>query len=1110
MLVRVNAAAGGIKEYLETGRKKGREHDRELIDERLPLAGDIELLDDVIQSIQTKQEGDSRYLHITLGFSEQFTSAPECGPGQINAELLHEVVDAYRQALMAAYDPSEYLFYAEAHIPKVTHELNASTGDYESRLPHVHIVIPMRNLESDRYLNPFGHGEQTMWAAQAIQEDINRRFGLKSPLASRRDPAAPQHPLGRHVASFEGQSPKQIRAYLADLVAQGHVDSFEQLVEAASVIGVTTVRDGKDGAYLNVKPDWADRGINLKDLGRSDFDATARSLRQGVATPDFQQLATQWKEQGAFEVRYAHGSPRMRAAYKAMSPAERVAFLNQAREATQARLEAYDVPIERQHVDAAAQAIQRAMRQVEKEGVPTPRSVGLAERINSLIKEVKNGRPERVVGDDGNVDRAKSPDGSRVREDSGRDGKAVRRRSGRDAEEVARPAGRQLSADQGASRNLSDAELKSSTDPQLLLDAARKRFGIDPVDYFIRTGSDGAPRIVHNDKQYNLGDFFTKHLQRPWAEAREILVECHARTVALNTDTHETTIPGGDRTGDRSSQSLLSRSAAAIARGQQVAEDADKVARYLQRRSLGATLEATLRGLREDRPSNEAPLTPADRIERAREAISRATDRDIDPEAVRAALSRRTLGQAVSVALNSLTLDRPPNLSKTDITLSRSAQAIARGQQIADDADKVARFLQRRDLGAALEATLRELRENRPSNEAPLTPADRIERAREAISRATDRDIDPEAVRAVLSRRTLGQAVSLALHSLTLDRPERRKSQTVIEAIAASAKPRQLHPDRLKTDTNPAIVLTAAKKLYGIDLADYSVGTGSDGAPRIIHKHKQYNLGDFLTKHLQRPWAEAQTVLRDCYHASISDALPPPDKVLWRQFSQWRERQFETVAARRSADGAAFRSRVLDAREEYKRRKAEAQPLPGRERAAAVARARADQFVAQQVIAVDRAKASAAARIPRRNAHYREFLVELASDGDTAALGELRRMAPHQPEPDAKISGARSQPVFPLPTYSVDAKGAVTYWAGESAIVRDSTQGVTVLKAQIAAYDAAIRVAIARYGRTLTLNGDARFVASMSDAARRTGLELVLRDASRPKASPVLINSRER
>ena len=996
MLARINSAASGIVEYLELGRKKGREFDRDLIDDRLPLAGDIEFLDAVIDGIETQQEGDSRYLHITLGFAEQFTAAEECEPGQINARVLHEVVDAYREAVMAAYDPSEYMFYAEAHIPKVTHELNARSGDYESRLPHVHIVIPMRNLESDRFMNPFGY-LMDMGVPDAIQEQINQRFGLKSPKQSKRDPAAPEHPLGRHEASFEGQSPKQIRAYLSSLVADRHVDTFEQLVEAASVIGVTTVRQGKDGSYINVKPDWADKGINIKGLSREGFAAEAEALRAPAPASDYDQVVEQWRARGAFEARYV-ASPRLKKAFKAMSPAEQDEFLSDRRAETRGRLAVYDEPIERQLVSAAAEAINRAMAKVEEQGVPIPRPAGFAARIKSLIKELKNGRPERTFGADGNADRAKPSDGADFREDLGRDGRAIRGRLGQDSGKAPRAAGGQLGADQGPSRDLTDAELKGETDPDVVLAVAHERFGIDLAEYLVAKGKDGKPRIIHAGRQYNLGDFFTKHLQQPWAEARPILAECHARTLAKRNPNHDVTDPRADSQGDRSSQGLLRRAAAAIARGQQIAADPAQVARYFQRRNLGAALEATLRGLREDRSQDQNPLTPRERLE-------------------------------------------------------RSAAAIARGAQAAKD---------------------------------------------------------PATIRAALDRRNLGQALATTLRRLTIDRPQDRKSQTVIEAIAASAHRIPLAPDRLKADTNPAIVLTAAQRLYGIDPAAYSIGTGSDGSPRIIHQDKQYNLGDFFTKHLKRPWKEAEGVLKDCYHASISDALPPPDKALWRQFSQWRSRQFEEVAARRAGDSEGFRTRVLQSREDYKRKKQDAQSLPGRMRAAAVARARADQFIAQQTIAAERARASSEARVPRRNAHYREYLVELASAGDTAALAELRRMAPHEKDVDLKISGGRSQPVFPLPTYTVDARGGVTYRSDGGAIVRDAAQGVTVLAPKTKAYDAAIRVAIARYGRTLTLNGDPQFVAAMTDAARRTGLELTLRDSSRPQAMPVVLHARGR
>lgn len=995
MLVRINAAASGIKEYLETGRKKGREFDRDLIDQRLPITGNIELLDAVIDTIETKQAGDARYLHITLGFAEQFTAAEECGPGQINAALIREVVDAYRETLMAAYHSSEYVFYAEAHIPKVTHELNALSGDYETRLPHVHIVIPYRNLETDKYMNPFGYLKD-MTVPDAIQEQINNRFGLRSPKLARRDPAAPQHPLGRHASSFEGQSPKQIRAYLDALVAEHQVDSFEQLIEAASVIGVVTVRQGKDGEYLNIKPDWADKGINIKGLERATFAVGAAKLRAGPPSVDVDQVVDQWKAHGAHEARYLT-SIRMKKAYAAMTAEQRAEFLASRRAETAARLAFHDRPIDQQIVDAAGEILAKAMARIETEGVPTPRPVGLSDRIQLLIKELKNGRPERTKRNPPPDFRPTAADLPRTREDSRGDGSPVARRDGQDAGEASGAVGGGRGADQDQPRHFTDAELKAGTDPNLVLRAAQAKYGIELPFYSIAAGRDGSPRIVHAGKQYNLGDFFTKHLGKPWTEARPVLVECHTRTLALKPkDLDGTPDAGTNSSGDRSSQDLLRLAGAAIARSQKLAQSPERVARYIGHRNLGAALEATLRELQSDRKEDKGALTLQETIDRAGAAIARA-----------AVMAK-----------------------------------------------------------------------------------------------------DTAAIRSALEHRNLALAMSSALRRLSVDPPRERRSKTVIEAIADSARRATLAPDRLKTETNPAIVLTAAQRLYGIDLAEYTIGTGADRAPRILHKDKQYNLADFFTKHLNRPWAEAEGVLRDCYHATNSDALPPPDTNLWRQFGQWRRREFDEAGARRAADSEAFRARVMAAREKYKGRKEAAKPLPSRQRAAAMAQARAEQFIAQQVITAERAKASESARIPRRNAHYREFLMHLATQGDAVALAELRRMAPHEHDQDAKISGGRSQAVFPLPTYSVDAKGAVTYQSGAGPIVKDSVQGVTVLKAEASAYDAAIRVAIARYGRSLTLNGDPRFVANLLEAAKRTGLELTLRDAARPKASPVVLHSR--
>lgn len=941
MLVRVNSAAAGIKDYLETGRKRGREFDRDLIDLRLPLTGNIELLDAMIDTIHTKQEGDAKYLHITIGFAEQFTNAETCGPGQINAAVIQEVVEAYRAALMVAYDSSEYLFYSEAHIPKVTHELNALTGEYVTRLPHVHIVIPYRNLENDRFLNPFGW-LRSATVPFALQEKINRRFGLKSPQASRRDPGSPQHPLGKHNNSFEGQSPKQIRAYLASLVEDKYVNTFEELIEAASQIGIVSVRKGKSSEYLNVKPSWADRGVNIQGLDRGTFHESATRLRAGANPVQIDAVFDEWCARGAFEARYVN-SARLKKAYQAMTAAQRSAFLAERRAETAQRLAVRDQSFEFRNLEPAGAVLDHAINRFEMEGMPSPRATNFEYRILQVIEKL--------------YERARAPTPM-------------------------------------AARSHTDAELKAQADPLLVLQVAGIRYGIDVSSYSTSSGRDGSPRIVYGGQQYNLGDFFTKHLKRPWAEARTILMEC-------------------------------------------VEQPVDE--------ACGRNVNV------ESRVPAESPRSVSESLRLAGEVIARAMQ-NFDPVSA----AKRLRHRADAFALEAL--------------------------------------LRRLDGGAPRDGSRWSLQ---PSDERP-----------EASDLAAVHAENIQAIRDALKLRREREATAGAKSSARVERVRERRSKTVIETIAESAYDRSVPPEQLNAETNPAMVLAAAHRLYNVDPAEYFIGSGADGSPRIFHKNKQYNLGDFFTKHLNRPWSEAEGVLRDCYHATNSDALPAPEATLWRQFTEWRRREVEQSSARRASEGEALRERVLQTRAKYQESKAAAKALPGGQRAAEMARARAEQFIAQQAVAFERASSRDQTRVPNRNAHYREFLMKLASQGETGALAELRRMAPYEHEADAKILGERSQAAFSLPSYSVDAKGAVTYKSSAGAIVRDSVHGVSVLQAEKGAYDAAIRVAIARFGKTLLLSGDAQFMANVIEAAKRTGLDLTLRDAASLSLPPTFVRGR--
>ena len=51
MLIRVRGGEAGIREYLEEGRKDGRDYNRAELDERVILAGDLKLTDAIINSM---------------------------------------------------------------------------------------------------------------------------------------------------------------------------------------------------------------------------------------------------------------------------------------------------------------------------------------------------------------------------------------------------------------------------------------------------------------------------------------------------------------------------------------------------------------------------------------------------------------------------------------------------------------------------------------------------------------------------------------------------------------------------------------------------------------------------------------------------------------------------------------------------------------------------------------------------------------------------------------------------------------------------------------------------------------------------------------------------
>jgi len=95
----VSGRHDGVKQYLEEGRKVGRELDRDDLDERVVLVGDLDLTDAVIQSIDAPPKVE-RYLSITLSFKED----------HVDRETLFRIARDFEAFAMHAYRPDEYSF----------------------------------------------------------------------------------------------------------------------------------------------------------------------------------------------------------------------------------------------------------------------------------------------------------------------------------------------------------------------------------------------------------------------------------------------------------------------------------------------------------------------------------------------------------------------------------------------------------------------------------------------------------------------------------------------------------------------------------------------------------------------------------------------------------------------------------------------------------------------------------------------------------------------------------------------------------------------------------------------------------------------------------------
>ena len=157
MIVKISKGEKGVADYLKTGKKRDSKLTRDEKDDRLPLAGNLDLIEMSERHQSKKKNKKHNYYHISLSFtSEEWSRLYESGN-------IYEFIMDFLRLTFPNHDIDELLFYAEAHLPIIKEEpyiprpegalenrtLNKKhkNGEPLKREPHIHLIISFENMK---------------------------------------------------------------------------------------------------------------------------------------------------------------------------------------------------------------------------------------------------------------------------------------------------------------------------------------------------------------------------------------------------------------------------------------------------------------------------------------------------------------------------------------------------------------------------------------------------------------------------------------------------------------------------------------------------------------------------------------------------------------------------------------------------------------------------------------------------------------------------------------------------------------------------------------------------------------------------------------------------
>ena len=536
MIIRYGGGNKGIKEYLEEGRKVDRHLSRDELDRRVPIEGDLTVTQAVIDSIPDKNQ--DRYLHISMSFNET----------DVQEDDIKKVFQEYRQQLMSAYGDDEYNIYAEIHWPKVKESYNHKTQAMEPRYPHIHIVIPKKNVLTGKFLNPVGMHEASVKYLDAIQEKLNRDNGLSSPRLSPRVGA--DHyaaALDRYKAteflSKNGETKREIHA----AIISRNIRSFDAFKALVAEYGEVKVRNaGKENEYLAVRLGDDEKFTNLKaNIFNKAYLEDRALVLDPISDAQVKKRIESWHSIQSREIKYiSNASAKVKAHYRDLSLPDRRTYLNERERSYGEQYRPQRQPTNSEWASELPGIGTGDYGSSDFEfGREGPAQAGhLHELSESNVDHfaAKGSRSVGVflLGDEANdLHDLDADENLRLRSalyagsGSSRESRAGRVVPDLPTDPHSSVLTSLLHAENDNVLQANDLEsfreIRQTLDADHLLAYVQLKFGVDPAQHPVTKAKDGSARIKVGKYNYNVSDFLTKHIGLEWAEASALLRELY-------------------------------------------------------------------------------------------------------------------------------------------------------------------------------------------------------------------------------------------------------------------------------------------------------------------------------------------------------------------------------------------------------------------------------------------------------------------------------------------------------------------------------------------------------------------------------------------------------